>query len=560
MRQNIEQFRAAIHSAGLHPPEVIEPDGRLHRFASSGKRSDDAGWYVLHDDAIPAGAFGDWRTGASETWRADIGRRLSPQEEAAHRARLDAMRRAREAEDAQRKAEACEKAAAIWQGARPAPDDHVYLLGKGIRAHGLRVHDGALVIPMRDGQELHSLQFIAGNGEKRFLAGGRVNGCYFPIGKPDGARCIAEGYATGASIHEATGCAVAVAFNAGNLPPVARALRAKFPDLRLTVCADDDSRTPGNPGLTKAREAAQATGALLAVPDFGANRRDSATDFNDLHRHAGLETVRACIEAAQRIESSSVATAILATPATDWAEPQSLDRQAAKSEPYPLDMLPGEIGAAVREYQGYGQQPVALVASSALAVVSLATQGLTDVARDERLRGPLSLNFLIIAQSGERKTAADKTLGAALGEWERERADALREDIQRNRAALDPWAAEQDGLKAANKAAILDILEAERLAARRIVQCRDCAHYIPSPPFIARTAQFGKCRAAANRAGHRRTTNRPSIPAPAGIATAGRSGGHTEGNTWHAENKTISRAASRIGAPKATTWQCCWTR
>lgn len=35
---------------------------------------------------------------------------------------------------------------------------------------------------------------------------------------------------------------------------------------------------------------------------------------------------------------------------------------------------------------------------------------------------------------------------------------------------------------AAHKAAILDILEAERLAARRIVQCRDCEHYIPSPP------------------------------------------------------------------------------
>ena len=78
MHDAIEQFRAAIHDAGLHPPEVIEPDGKLHRFASNGRRSDDAGWYVFHDDGIPAGAFGDWRTGASEGWRADIGRRLSP--------------------------------------------------------------------------------------------------------------------------------------------------------------------------------------------------------------------------------------------------------------------------------------------------------------------------------------------------------------------------------------------------------------------------------------------------------------------------------------------------
>lgn len=310
MRERIEQFRAAISNAGLAPPEVIEPDGKLHRFASNGKRSDDAGWYVLHDDGIPAGAFGDWRTGASETWRADIGRRLSPQEEAQHRARLAPMRRERETEDAKRKAEAREKAAVIWQAARPAPDDHVYLLAKGVKSHGLRVHDGALVVQMRDGAELPSLQFIAGDGGKKFLAGGRVSGCYFPIGKPEGTLCIAEGYATGATVHEATGYAVAVAFNAGNLVPVARALRQKFPELRLIVCADDDARTEVNPGLSKAREAAQAVGGFLAVPDFGAQRPAGATDFNDLHRHAGPAAVRACIEAAQLVRSSESAPVV----------------------------------------------------------------------------------------------------------------------------------------------------------------------------------------------------------------------------------------------------------
>jgi putative DNA primase/helicase len=157
MRDAIEQFRAAIHSAGLPPPAVIEPDGKLHRFASNGTRSDDAGWYVLYVDGIPAGSFGDWRRGVSEMWRAHIGRGLSPEEEAMHRARVDAMRREREVEDARRKTEAREKAAAIWTAAVPAPDDHAYLLKKGIKAHGLRVHQGALVIPMRDGAELHSV-------------------------------------------------------------------------------------------------------------------------------------------------------------------------------------------------------------------------------------------------------------------------------------------------------------------------------------------------------------------------------------------------------------------
>ena len=464
MRDAIEQFRTALHNAGLIPPEVIEADGKLHRFASNGKRSDDAGWYVFHEDGIPAGAFGDWRTGASETWRADVGRRLSREEDTAHRARIEAIRRAREAGEAQRRADARERAAAIWQSALPAPNDHAYLTSKGVKAYGLRLHEGALVVLMRNGTELHSLQFIAADGEKRFLSGGRVSGCYFPIGKPNGVLCIAEGYATGASVYEATGHAVAVAFNAGNLMAVARALRQRFPQLRLILCADDDATTEGNPGLSKAREAAQAVGGLLAVPDFGAERGEDATDFNDLHRHAGLDAVRACIEHAGEVESGAVA---IATPATDWPEPQRLDRQALRAEPYPLDALVGVTGAAVREYQSYGQQPVALVASSALAVVSLAAQGLAEVARDERLRGPLSLNFLIIAQSGERKTAADKALGAPLAEWESARAEALRDEIKQNRAVLDAWVAEQEGIKAAIKAAVRkNPAEADKLKQR----------------------------------------------------------------------------------------------
>jgi putative DNA primase/helicase len=99
----VDQFRAAIRAAGITPPKAIIPDGKLHRFASNGKPSDDAGWYIFHDDGIPAGAFGDWRGGLSETWRADVDRELTPREKAAHRARVKAMRREREAEDAKRR-------------------------------------------------------------------------------------------------------------------------------------------------------------------------------------------------------------------------------------------------------------------------------------------------------------------------------------------------------------------------------------------------------------------------------------------------------------------------
>jgi phage/plasmid primase-like uncharacterized protein len=298
----IQQFCIAIRDAGLHPPEVIEADGKLHRFASNGERDDDAGWYVLHLDGIPAGAFGDWRSGVHQGWRADIGRTILPEEEAAHRARVDAVGRERKNQNEKLKAEASEKADVIWQAAQDAPEDHPYLVKKTIRPYGVRLHNGALVVPMCDETTLHGLQFIEADGEKRFLTGSRVSGCYFLIGEPAGALCIAEGYATGGSVHEATGMAVAVAFNAGNLMAVAIALRTRFPDLRLIICADDDARTPENPGLRKGREAALAVDAWFVAPNFGANGPEGATDFNDLHRHAGLEAVRTAIAQAVAVQ------------------------------------------------------------------------------------------------------------------------------------------------------------------------------------------------------------------------------------------------------------------
>ncbi len=301
----IQQFRDAIQSAGLVPPSDIEPDGKLRRFSSNGKKADDAGWYLLHDDGIPAGSFGDWRTGIMQTWRADIGRTLTPSEEAAHRAKVEAMRREREVEEARRRSEAKAKAAAIWQKAEPAPVDHPYLIRKGIKASGAKLYNDALLIPMRSDSDIHSLQFIGPDGAKRFLTGGWVKGCYFSIGNPKDAAalCIAEGFATGATIHETTGYPVAVAFNAGNVGLVAKAMRDKFPDLPLILCADDDTQTEGNPGLTAATEAARSVGGLLALPDFGFDRPAGATDFNDMAALCGLDAVRLAI--AGLIEANS---------------------------------------------------------------------------------------------------------------------------------------------------------------------------------------------------------------------------------------------------------------
>jgi putative DNA primase/helicase len=119
-----------MQASGIDPPGEIIPDGRLHRFSTNGARGDDAGWYELHADGIHAGAFGNWRTGIAETWHADLGRRLTPEEEAEARRRIEKARAEAEAERQRRAKRAAELAAAIWKAAKPVTG-HPYLRRKG---------------------------------------------------------------------------------------------------------------------------------------------------------------------------------------------------------------------------------------------------------------------------------------------------------------------------------------------------------------------------------------------------------------------------------------------
>ena len=203
------------------------------------------------------------------------------------------MKAQRDEAEAARCTDEADKAALRWCGASSACA-HPYLLHKGVHAYGIRQDGQTLLIPLRDtAGKLHSLQTITSDGEKRFK--GRMKGCYHAIGyKPGDLLVIAEGYATGASIHEATGWPVAVSFNAGNLGPVAVALHKAYPALTLVMAADDDHQTDGNPGLTAAKQAALAVGGFVVVPQFPAGRPSKATDFNDLAAIAGLSAVRAC--------------------------------------------------------------------------------------------------------------------------------------------------------------------------------------------------------------------------------------------------------------------------
>lgn len=130
---------------------------------------------------------------------------------------------------------------------------------------------GCFAVPMRDMEgRLWGLQIIWPTGSKTFFYGGRKSGCFHlthPV-SPDKPLAIAEGYATGATINVAAKWPVAIAFDAGNLLPVATALRQAHPDQSIVICADNDEETAGNPGVTAAASAAHAVGAYLAVPAF----------------------------------------------------------------------------------------------------------------------------------------------------------------------------------------------------------------------------------------------------------------------------------------------------
>ena len=273
---------AAIRDAGIAiaEPERIVADGTLTRFHVEGdRRGSRNGWCVLFDDAGGiAGSFGHWRTGITGTWRMGRGRLTDAERERLREATAKEMRK-HEAERARVVEAAAGRAMKLWSQAGMAEPTHPYLVRKRVHGHGIRQLDKRLVIPLRDVEhKVWSLEFISPDGTKRFLSGGRKRGCYFGIGSiyaPHGCVCIAEGFATAASIHEATGKAVAVAFDAGNLDPVARALRAKFPGALITICADNDTDTPDNPGLTKAITAARAVDGYVAIPPQGYN------DFND---------------------------------------------------------------------------------------------------------------------------------------------------------------------------------------------------------------------------------------------------------------------------------------
>lgn len=304
---NIEEaFRRVLAEHGLNPPEVIA-DGTLRRFdANDDKKGKKSAWYVLHGDEVPAGAFGNWKTGLSQKWCGKPAGALTPVERAAYLAKIAQSHEAAKAKQIQLEDEAAAQCEQIFADASDARADNPYCARKGIKPLGLKEFKDkrTLLVPMRDETgKLRSLQFIDADGTKRFKSHGRVQGSYFIFGEDTSETVlICEGFATGASLFAAIGHQVVVAFNASNLVAVAKALRHKRPLAQIVVCADDDRfNITGNIGMESATAAVKAVGGWLAVPKFDSDE-GHPTDFNDLAQRQGANAVIDAIAQAKYFE------------------------------------------------------------------------------------------------------------------------------------------------------------------------------------------------------------------------------------------------------------------
>lgn len=313
---DLSAIESSLKDAGLFPDFPLNANGVRTRCKADGdKHAEKSGWYILfcaRDDAnadVYVGAYGNWRTGEKGKLFAGKDKELPrrARENINRQIKADQQRAEQRREDLATRAALRSRAA--WNHLIPC-DGHAYLTRKKVGAYGLKLSNkGNLVIPMQNAAgEIVGLQIIyaekqekTGRDKTFWPYGLRKEGAFHVIDDPTLSPVIAicEGYATAATIFEVIGIPVIVAFDAGNLVPVAKAIRAKFPDAHIVIGADDDWKTvnakgePNNTGLIQAKGAAGAVRGKVLYPKFSLARGDKDTDWNDLFVRHGPHVVRA---------------------------------------------------------------------------------------------------------------------------------------------------------------------------------------------------------------------------------------------------------------------------
>ena len=354
--------------------------------------------------AAAAGVFGDWGKDFQSKWKADIGRPYTADEIKAYRLKMDFAKSFVEKAQAEKQIQAQQEVALLWASAKPVAF-HPYLDRKWVKAHNIKQLGEELLIPMFENKELKSLQYIQANGFKKFHAGGKTKGTYFTIGgKPsdDGILCICEGYATGASIYEATDYPVVITFTASNLLLVAQSMRKKFPKVRMVICADDDHKTEGNIGIKKATETALAVNGLLATPVFGEARLDHQTDFNDMALVSGIEALKSVIDGATPPKQST-------STIEDWATPIPLPK-GLPVKGFDYDLLPESLRAWVRDISNRMQCPPDFPAVASIVSASSLIGARAVIRPKEKDSWEVTPNLwgCVVGRAGVMKTPAVK--------------------------------------------------------------------------------------------------------------------------------------------------------
>ena len=299
------EFTQVLEAAGFILPEVPLFDGQKHRVATQDdKRGQKSAVYCAYNDGHPAGWYQDHRTHSEpKKWAASFSQSdpLAKLHIKAHQANRRIQREIETTKRYQHHAKRCNQA---FQLMPPANIDHSYLLKKDVQVFPDVKQDkkGRLVIPLMDkNHKIHSLQRISPNGFKCLKKGAQKTEHFFVVGyKPlkDGEPILyAEGYATAASIAQATNRSVVMTVDAGNMPKVAEKLKARYPTSHHLFLADDDRKNKVNKGLEKAQQAACITHGSWFSPNFMQEQIEvGLTDFNDLHMSSGLGTVQRQIE------------------------------------------------------------------------------------------------------------------------------------------------------------------------------------------------------------------------------------------------------------------------
>ncbi|EQA2520001.1 LPD7 domain-containing protein, partial [Escherichia coli] len=295
----VTEFAQVLENAGLVIQGLPQMDGAIHRVATrDDKKGAQSGAYKAYLDGRPSGWYRDYRSADNSptTWTFSRAENIDPLARLHLKASAQQNRDEKERKLQQQYNKQAGYARSYLNGL-PQATAHEYLTRKGIRAApGVRLNNkNELVIPFSNGRgEIRSYQRIPVTGGKdaRILKGSEKSGNWFAFGTPENGRPLlfAEGYATAASLHEATGLPVLMTIDADNMINVAKNARKIWTDSPFVFCADNDHQRKINKGVSSAKKAAASTHGEVIIPAFTeAEKAQGLTDFNDLDASRGRD-------------------------------------------------------------------------------------------------------------------------------------------------------------------------------------------------------------------------------------------------------------------------------